>query len=182
MSTVEHKWTLAALAFALEAHGDQKRKYTWEPYIVHPVAVAQLVAQHGGTVNMIRAALLHDTIEDCDVHYDTLLRQFGADVAGMVLDLSDMQDEHDGNRAERKANECDRLSRVCANSQTIKVADLIDNTKSIVEEDRAFAPVYLAEKIALLKALARADPVLKTIAYEQIMDAQAKMMEECYER
>ena len=178
MSTVEHKWTLDALAFALAAHGDQKRKYTKEPYIVHPVAVAQLVAQHGGTVNMIRAALLHDTIEDCFVAHAMLLRQFGADVADMVYDLTEREWPDEVNRAGRKSMECGRLSRVSANSQTIKVADLIDNTKSIVEHDPGFARIYLVEKIALLKALDRANPVLKTIAYEQIMDAQAKLLEE----
>ena len=174
----ERNTILEAVEFALTAHGDQKRKYTGEPYIVHPVAVARLVGRNGGTVNMITTALLHDVIEDCDVTYDDLLRRFGLDVAQMVCDLTER--EQSGSRAERKAEECKRLSLVCANSQTIKVADLIDNTKSIVEAGAGpkFAKVYLAEKIALLKTLSRADPTLRTIAYEQIMDAQAKLSEE----
>jgi (p)ppGpp synthase/HD superfamily hydrolase len=176
MTCINSRKVVEAMSFALVAHRGQKRKYTGEPYIVHPVAVAKLVATNGGTVNMICAALLHDTIEDTDVTHDDLDRTFGMDVANMVIDLTER--DWDGNRAERKARECVRLSRVCASSQTIKVADLIDNTTSIVEGDPKFAKVYLKEKLALLKALDQADPGLKARAYEQIMDAQAKLLEE----
>ena len=174
---IEMRKVMQATVYAVKAHGLQTRKYTGEPYIVHPIAVANRIAKHGGTVNMVCAALLHDTIEDCDVQYDDLIRIFGMDVAQMVLDLTE-REYPDHNRAGRKHMECTRLSRVSAPSQTIKVADLIDNTKSIVEEDKAFAPIYLAEKIALLKVLTKANPVLKTIACEQIMAAQAKLLED----
>ncbi|TYF68814.1 guanosine polyphosphate pyrophosphohydrolase, partial [Enterobacter hormaechei] len=52
--------------FAAGAHAGvgQKRKYTGEDYIHHPVAVAEIVRNHGGTDEMVAAAMLHDTIED----------------------------------------------------------------------------------------------------------------------
>ena len=55
-----------ALTFAYNAHKliDQRRKYTDEPYIVHPIAVADIVEQYGGSENQIAAALLHDVVED----------------------------------------------------------------------------------------------------------------------
>ena len=54
-----------ALRFALEAHGDQKRKGTAIPYVSHLVQVAGLVLEHGGDVEQAIAGLLHDVIEDC---------------------------------------------------------------------------------------------------------------------
>jgi hypothetical protein len=52
-------------------------------------------------------------------------------------------------------------------AQTIKLADLIDNTKTIVARDPKFAKVYLREKIALLHVLTKGDPTLMKIAVEQ---------------
>ncbi len=56
--------------------------------------------------------------------------------------------------------------------QTIKVADLIDNTKSIVPHDKDFAKVYLAEKDVLLQSLTDADVELWATAYKQLLAAQ----------
>jgi hypothetical protein len=73
-----------------------------------------------------------------------------------------------GNRAERKVREKDRLAKISADAQTIKVADLIDNTKSIVERDPGFAKVYLKEKAAVLAVMTKADPRLLAKAKEKI--------------
>ena len=55
-----------ALKFSTAAHAavGQKRKYTGEDYIVHPIAVSEIVAAFGGSKEMVAAALLHDTLED----------------------------------------------------------------------------------------------------------------------
>ena len=60
------------------------------------------------------------------------------------------------------------MSKADAGTQTIKVADLIDNTKTIVEYDPKFAPVYLAEKALLLDVLTKADQALLEKAREQV--------------
>lgn len=73
-----------AFEFALKAHAPQKRK-TGEPYILHPIAVATIVAQelHLGP-NTVMAAFLHDVVEDTDYTIDDISQRFGPDVALLV--------------------------------------------------------------------------------------------------
>ncbi len=144
-----------AALFAKAAHMaiDQKRKYTFEPYHTHPYRVADMVREHGGTDTMIAAAYLHDVVEDTSIGLSAIQKEFGLEVATLVDWLSDMQTPADGNRATRKQIECERLSHAPYEAKTIKLADLIDNTKTIVDHDLDFATIYLQEKTHLLKAL-----------------------------
>lgn len=89
--------------FAAGAHGGvgQKRKYTGEDYINHPVAVREIVAWHGGTVEMQIAALLHDVVEDTHVTIEMVREHFGEHVAEMVLALTNIARPEDGNRIQR---------------------------------------------------------------------------------
>src|SRR3546814_286061 len=73
----------SALDFAIEAHGDQKRR-SGDPYITHPVAVARLVASLHMDPPTLAAALLHDVVEDCGVTRETIQAKFGDDVALLV--------------------------------------------------------------------------------------------------
>ncbi|MSQ35770.1 MAG: bifunctional (p)ppGpp synthetase/guanosine-3',5'-bis(diphosphate) 3'-pyrophosphohydrolase [Dehalococcoidia bacterium] len=73
----------AALDFATQAHEGQLRQ-SGDPYITHPIAVAQLVAELRMDAATVAAALLHDVIEDCGVGGEELTRRFGADVARLV--------------------------------------------------------------------------------------------------
>jgi len=128
--------------------------------------VAQTVAQYGGSDAMIAAAYLHDTLEDTDTSYDRLAAMFGVEVADLVLAVTDVSKPADGNRATRKALDCTHLATGSADAQTIKLADLIDNTSSIVEHDPDFAKIYLVEKAALLEVLTKGDRRLHAIASE----------------
>src|SRR5882672_10206982 len=94
----------AARAFAGEAHGgiNHLRKYTKDPYIVHPEEVAGIVASRPHTPEMIAAALLHDTVEDTPVTINDIRQRFGPVVAGLVDDLTDVSNPTDGNRVTRK--------------------------------------------------------------------------------
>jgi len=152
-----------ALVFAAKAHGAQQRKYTGAPYITHPVAVAETVRRVHGTEEMVAAALLHDVVEDTGVPIEMVRYEFGPQVAKLVACLTD-DASITGNRATRKAAALERLKESPASAQTIKVADLIDNTSSIVEHDPKFARTYLAEKQALLIAMERANPELRKTA------------------
>lgn len=165
MNTVER-----ARIFATAAHAavGQTRKYTGEPYIVHPVEVAKIVESHGGSNAMIAAALLHDVLEDTSVTFDVLETEFGSEVAELVLWLTDVSKPEDGNRSTRRALDRQHSAAAPAEAQTVKVADLISNTRSIVAHDPGFAKVYLEEKRLLLEVLTRADPTLLTIAREQV--------------
>jgi (p)ppGpp synthase/HD superfamily hydrolase len=75
--------------FAAKKHLGQTRKYTGEPYIVHPVAVAERVRASGGTPNMIAAALLHDVLEDTDATVDEIESITNREVAMLVIELTD---------------------------------------------------------------------------------------------
>ena len=159
-----------ARVFATAAHAavGQTRKYTGEPYVVHPIEVSELVASVNGTEAMVAAALLHDVLEDTGVTVDVLEEQFGSKVADLVLWLTDISRPKDGNRSARKALDRQHSAAAPAAAQTIKVADLISNTRSIIAHDPGFAKVYLEEKRLLLDVLTRADPTLLTIAREQV--------------
>jgi len=146
--------------FARRAHGaiDHRRKYTGEPYILHPQAVVELVKSVPHSWQMLAAAWLHDTVEDCGVSLLDIRRHAGSLVYEYVYWLTDTNVLE--NRTKRKALDRERMARAPGAAQTIKLADLIDNTISIVEHDPKFARVYLREKEALLQVLGKGDPML----------------------
>lgn len=155
-----------AREFAEAAHAsiDQRRKYTGEPYIAHPAAVVELVRSVPHTDEMIAAAWLHDTVEDTPVTLADVEREFGAEVAALVEQLTDVSRPEDGNRKKRKAIDREHTAKASVQAKTIKLADLIDNTRSIVEHDQDFAKVYLVEKAALLEVLGEGDAMLWAMA------------------
>ena len=160
--------------FAHEAVG-HKRKYTGDSYCTHLEEVANLVSiAPSCTIEMIDAAWLHDVVEDTQVTHGMLHSYFGVEVAALVFELTDQfTDPSLGNRKKRKAMEMDRLAKCSSKAHTIKCADLIDNTKSIVEYDRDFAKVYLAEKRAILDAIkGSADHTLWSMAMAALKDAE----------
>lgn len=72
-----------AYDFAKEAHKNQKRE-SGEPYIIHPIAVAEILAELGMDTNTIIAGLLHDVIEDTDCSFEDAARIFNPEVANLV--------------------------------------------------------------------------------------------------
>lgn len=158
-----------AMKFALEVHAGQVRKYTGNPYSDHLAEVAGIVASVAGgydnTQAMIATAWLHDCVEDQNVSPSLLFDVFGLEVQTGVLALSDMET---GNRAWRKQQSCFRLAAAPEWVQTIKVADIISNTASIMTHDPDFAVVYLKEKKAVLDAMKLADVRLVQLARAQV--------------
>lgn len=159
-----------ARVFATAAHAavGQVRKYTFEPYIVHPAEVAKIVRDAGGTETMVAAAWLHDTVEDTGVTIETIRAEFGTEVAELVGWLTDVSRPEHGNRAHRKALDRAHSAAAPAEAQTVKLADLIANTRSIMEHDVAFAKTYLEEKRLLLEVMTKGDPVLMAEARKYI--------------
>ena len=72
-----------AVAFANDKHKDQKRK-DGSPYIIHPLATAEIVAEMGLDLDAILAALLHDCLEDTDASFEDVSKRFGTTVAELV--------------------------------------------------------------------------------------------------
>lgn len=142
-----------AMNMSMEAHHGQKRKYTGDPYWLHCLAVYDQVKEWGGTEAMLCAALLHDTLEDTDVSEARIYRAFGQTVLDLVLELTDefTSEAYPAmNREARKRAEAIRISGISLEARVIKLADMADNTKSIVAHDPGFARVYLAEKARVL--------------------------------
>lgn len=157
-----------ARTFATAAHAavKQVRKYTGEDYINHPAAVVRLIQSVPHTPEMLAAAWLHDVVEDTGVTLDLIRDEFGDTVADLVFWLTDHSKPEDGTRATRKAIDRVRLAVAPDDAQTIKLADLIDNTSSIEVRDPGFAPLYRSEKRLLLEAMTRGDQYLRTLAYK----------------
>ena len=152
---------LDAMKFAREKHGDQKRKYSNASYYrEHCIEVYSIIDKlNGASGNMKIAALLHDTVEDTDTKIEDIAHRFGVRVAEIVAGLTDVSRPTDGNRKLRKKMDLDHLAMQDAETKSVKLADLISNSKSIFGYARfdpaakAFAKLYAEEKAALLEVL-----------------------------
>lgn len=144
-----------ALVFATAAHAavGQMRKYTDDPYIVHPIRVANIVDKFGGTDEMIAAAYLHDVVEDTGVSIVDIQDMFGLDVAIIVDGLTDISVPEDGNRALRKAMDRQHSAEATREAQFVKCADIIDNAHDIGSNDPSFNVVYRKEMLLLIQVL-----------------------------
>ena len=160
-----------AAEFARLAHEsiNQRRKYTDEPYIVHPARVAELVASVTDDENMLCAAWLHDVVEDTPVTLAQIHEEFGADVAELVRGLTKVSTRSDGDRASRVAIDRQDTASTDSRTQTIKLADMIANLDGITKQDPRFARNYLKEKEQLLAAMPAGDATLRS-RLEQIIN------------
>lgn len=161
-----------ALGMCIGSHegSGQKRKYTDEHYWHHPIEVSQIVASVPHTEEMLIAALGHDQLEDTNMTAETVERFFGPIVLELILGLTDISKPEDGNRTVRKEIDLNHTAMQSPECKTIKLADLISNSKSILEHDKDFAKVYIKEKELLLEVLTEGDPTL----YAQAKDIVEK--------
>lgn len=174
MQTAEEQ----ARRYATKAHAEagQRRKYSDEPYIVHPAAVVELVRSVPHTEAMLLAAWLHDTVEDTLTTLNDVRERFGEDVAGLVEMLTDAQQPQARNRLARKMAHFRHTAEASASAQTIKLADIIDNTRNIVRVDPDFARVYLVEKRIQIALLHQGDATLLAQA-RQIIDSGIQQLQ-----
>ena len=129
----------AAVGFAARAHRHQTRNDGMTPYISHVVRVTLILAVEFGITDdeVLAAALLHDTIEDCNVDYDDIHNQFGETVANWVACLTkDTRLPND----EREKTYLTALETGPWQVHAIKLADTLDNLRdsaSLSAERRA---------------------------------------------
>lgn len=166
---------IKAINISKNAHKNQIRKYTGEPYITHPFAVAGLVASVSDNIEMYISAILHDVVEDTDITLDYIEKYFSNNIVSMVSDLTDISVLQDGNRKIRKNIDLIHTSKASPDAKTIKLADLIDNTKSIICYDKNFAKIYMKEKELLLDVLTEGDSTLYKLAYKEVIDFNNKL-------
>jgi len=175
----------ALLDFVKSAHSGQLRKYTGEEYWTHPYAVAEIVQPYDDGTNMlIEIALLHDVVEDTPTTieqiFDHLLfigysmgeaRAIEMGVIALTDQYTTERFDH-MNRSLRKQFEATRLSKIHPDFQTVKYADLIHNTGSIVEYDWGFAKKYLPEKRHILSVMRNGDLDLFIECYSVLKNAE----------
>ncbi|HEU4556056.1 MAG TPA: HD domain-containing protein [Chitinophaga sp.] len=169
--------------FADRAHGEQTRKYTPDRYIVHPVRVMALCRSYTADVTVLSAALLHDVLEDTPVTketiYNFLLPIMGDGNAVKTIELVEaLTDVYvkasypHMNRRARKAREAERLAHTPTEAQTIKYADIIDNSTEIAQQDPSFAKVFLHEAQQLLRVMTAGNPQLRQQAVDTVTRAR----------
>lgn len=168
----DHALVKRALAFATAAHAsiDHRRKYSNQPYIVHPIAVSKIVGTVSKKAENICAALLHDVVEDTPVTLAEIVAEFGNVIGSLVEQLTDVSKPEDGNRTVRKNIDLEHSAKASADGQTIKLADLIDNAISIIANDPDFAPTFMREMRRLLEVLNRGDKTLQQRAWKIVKD------------
>ena len=118
-----------AIEFATKAHEGQVRKGTKRPYIVHPIEVGDIVSTMTRDEEVISAAVLHDTIEDCEgITKELLAREFSERVADIVV-----QESEDKSRTwmERKSATITHIRTAPREVQMVALADKLSNMRDI---------------------------------------------------
>ena len=128
---------LSALQFAAEKHKNQKRKDAEaSPYINHPIAVTMVLADEGGVTDesLLIAAILHDTVEDTATTSEEIELKFGADVAGLVGEVTD---DKKLPKEQRKELQIRNAPHKSPRAKQLKIADKICNIRDIVNSPPA---------------------------------------------
>jgi guanosine-3',5'-bis(diphosphate) 3'-pyrophosphohydrolase len=128
---------LSALAFAAHKHRDQRRKDAdASPYINHPIALADVLVNEGGVtdVEVLCAALLHDTVEDTATTHEELVNAFGSRIARIVAEVTDDQALP---KAERKRLQVERAAALSPEAKLVKLADKTCNLRDVVDRPPA---------------------------------------------
>lgn len=132
---------LRAAAFAAHKHRNQRRKNEEaSPYINHPLTLACVLASEAGVSDAVTlaAALLHDTIEDTDTSTDELTREFGATIAGVVLEVTD---DKTLAKPARKQAQIDHAASLSEAAKRVKLADKIANLRDVAHAPPAGWPL-----------------------------------------
>ncbi len=125
---------LAAIHFAAAKHRDHRRKDpSASPYINHPIAVAEVLARIGGVTDLdvLRAAVLHDTLEDTETSPEELRDAFGPRVAALVAEVSD---DKSLAKEERKRLQVEHARHASAGAKLVKLGDKICNVCDVTHE------------------------------------------------
>ncbi len=125
---------LRAATFAAHKHKKQLRKNAdATPYINHPLAVAELLAREGGVEDtaVLAAAILHDTVEDTATTPEELASIFGAEIAGIVAEVTD---DKALKKEERKRLQIEHAPHLSQKAKLVKIADKICNVRDVADD------------------------------------------------
>lgn len=151
--------SIQKMQYCYQMHAGQVRHYTGEPYVSHLAEVAGIVATVQSNPISIAVAWGHDLLEGTPATRTDLVIHFGSFIANGIYWLTDRET---GNRAR------ERLAAAPGWIQTIKVADILSNTASILHHDPKFASLYLQESRELLDVLTGAHADLRALAMKEL--------------
>ena len=170
-----------AKLFAKKCHEGQVRKITGEPYYRHTYRVYKCVSEETNNPDLLSAALIYDTIEDCGITVLELEADFNGVVAEIVYELTNVYTKEDFpwlRRAERKRKEIERIADISYSAKLIKLSDRIDNLidfklhdpeyKKLWLEGRGNEFYYIRESRELLEVLRGVNPRLEKL-YEDLV-------------
>ena len=127
-----------AVAYAREKHKGQLRK-DGSPYIIHPLAVAEIVAETGLDTDAVIAALLHDCIEDTDASFDDIARRFGQTVAELVEGVTKLTRVEYSTQEEQQVENLRKMFMAMSKDirvVLIKICDRLHNTRTMEYQTR----------------------------------------------
>jgi guanosine-3',5'-bis(diphosphate) 3'-pyrophosphohydrolase len=169
---------LAAATYAARQHSAQRRKGTRaDPYINHPLQVAELIAQVGGHTELqtLMAAILHDTVEDTDAELEDIEREFGAEIAALVAEVTD---DKSLPKSERKRLQVEHAPHLTPRAKVIKLADKLCNVTDIGadpptwwEPERMLA--YFDWADAVVAGLRGVNPALESLYDDRVAASRA---------
>jgi len=170
---------IKAFAFAAEKHKDQRRKnIEASPYINHPIALANVLANEGGVTdeNILCAAILHDTIEDTNTSANELRAVFGEKIASIVLEVTD--DKSIADKALRKQLQIEHAPHISTEAKQVKLADKISNLRDILSSPPHGWPVerkqaYFDWAQAVIAGVRGTNPKLEAIFDELVAKNKA---------
>ena len=171
---------LKACIFATKAHAEvnQLREYSGDPYVTHPMEVAELLSKNEADLNTIIAGVLHDVIEDTSRNQEDISKVFGKDVAELCAEVSNPS--KDGlSKDEWDQAVLDHLSKASVRAQNLKCIDIAVNVGAgdiaLCVLDAKRARSYVPKKQKALKAMKLAEPHFRQLAQSRI-DASLKYL------
>ena len=155
--TKEHQKTVAAaLEYATLKHGGQKR-VSGEPYITHPIAVANILLDLGMDYSSVCAALLHDVIEDTDATEEDLREKFGDQITELVLGVTKLKKITFKSKEQEQAENFRKMFFAMAKDirvLIIKLADRLHNMRTVEALSRERQEALANETLEIYARLA----------------------------
>jgi guanosine-3',5'-bis(diphosphate) 3'-pyrophosphohydrolase len=131
MTDTDLKLLFKALSFAAHKHKDQRRKdVAASPYINHPISLANVLSNEGHVtdIEVLCAALLHDTIEDTQTTPAELDAEFGRAIQSIVMEVTD---DKNLPKSERKRQQIEHAAHASDKAKLVKLADKISNLRDV---------------------------------------------------
>ena len=157
LSSADHKRIQHAFELGKESHGEQKRK-SGEPYFMHPIAVAHILADMGADSDTLIAALLHDTVEDTNLTLKEINKEFDGDVSALIDGVTKLEPED-----------------VAAHPTMDEQIETLRKMFDLIENDVRVITIKLADRLHNMQTIEHLTPEKQRIMAQETMDIYVKI-------